>query len=118
MEGTERDENAIDETKALLALSDEEMLKKIRKSYKEKQNNNKEMSAEELDNVAGGSTVSTDKIFDWLRDNIEGFNKDYVTPPKYPCPKCGSWNVDNIDIGVFYQMRVRCHDCGHYGVRD
>ena len=38
--------------------------------------------------------------------------------PKYPCPKCGSWNVGNYDPGDLYLMRVYCKDCGFYGCRD
>ena len=54
VEGADRSERAIEETKAFLALSDEELIKKIEENYKEKQDSNKEMSEEELDNVAGG----------------------------------------------------------------
>ena len=55
VEGADRSERVIEETKALLALSDEELINKIEENYKEKQDSNKEMSEEELDNVAGGS---------------------------------------------------------------
>ena len=41
-----------------------------------------------------------------------------VNPPKWPCPKCGSWNVINYDPGVIYLMRVKCKDCHFYGCRD
>ena len=58
VEGADRSERAIEETKALLALSDEELINKIEENYKEKQDSNKEISEEELDNVAGGRCSS------------------------------------------------------------
>ena len=119
VEGADRSEKAIEETKAFLALSDEELINKIEENYKEKQDNNKEMSEEELDNVAGGAD---------LFDMIEyGFTKTWdmcfdqykkVTPAKYCCPKCGTRDVDNIDIGFMYEMRVICHRCGFRGCKD
>ena len=41
-----------------------------------------------------------------------------VSPPKYPCPKCGSWDVKNYDPGWFYRMRVICTKCGAFCERD
>ena len=118
VEGADRSERAIEETKAFLALSDEELINKIEENYKEKQDSNKEMSEEELDNVAGGSAIETiekafGKTWDMLFDSY-----DKVTPAKYSCPKCGSRDVDNIDIGFMYEMRVICHQCGFRGCKD
>ena len=118
VEGADRSERAIEETKAFLALSDEELINKIEEKYKEKQDSNKKISEEELDNVAGGSAIETiekafGKTWDMLFDSY-----DKVTPVKYSCPNCGSWDVDNIDIGAFYKMRVICHKCGFRGCID
>ena len=48
----------------------------------------------------------------WNRD------VEFVSPPKYPCPVCRSWNVSNADPGFCYQMRVVCRDCGAFKCRD
>lgn len=114
VEGEKRSEGTIEETKALLALSDEELIKKVEENYKEKCDD-KEISDEELDNVAGGSlfTVMGEILYDHMAGNY--YRKSKV---KYSCPNCGSWDVDNIDIGAFYKMRVICHKCGFRGCRD
>ena len=78
-----------------------------------------EVSEETLEKVSGGQdfgTYNADKIC----NSIGHIYSDYpqVDPPKYPCPKCGSWNVGNYDPGSMYQMRVYCKDCGFFGCRD
>ena len=119
VEGADRSERAIEETKAFLALSDEELINKIEENYKEKQDSNKEMSEEELDNVAGGGEIidavkyGFSKTWDMCFDQYKK-----VTPAKYCCPKCGTRDVDNIDIGFMYEMRVICHRCGFRGCKD
>ena len=124
VEGADRSERAIEETKALLALSDEDLIKKIVEKAKERQAGNKEMSEEELDNVAGGVEIIDGEIIDAVKQGFSNmwdfcFDKyKKVTPAKYSCPKCGSRNVDNIDIGWFYEMRVVCHQCGFHGCKD
>ena len=120
VEGADRSERAIEETKALLALSDEDLIKKIVEKAKERQAGNKEMSEEELDNVAGGADLfdTFKDIVSWEWDEVIGNNYRKVTPVKYSCPICGSRNVDNIDIGWFYEMRVVCHQCGFHGCKD
>ena len=73
---------------------------------------------EALDAMAGGDDFwSQFKEFD---KTITEPSTPYppVKPPKWPCPKCGSWNVFNYDPGVFRLMRVRCLDCCFYGCRD
>ena len=66
---------------------------------------------EVLDAVAGGGD---------LFEDIVGMFQFYelVDPPKWPCPKCGSWNVLNHDPGAFRQIRVQCRDCRFFGCRD
>ena len=124
VEGADRSERAIEETKAFLALSDEELINKIEENYKEKQDSNKEMSEEELDNVAGGFEVIDGEIIDAVKQGFSNmwdfcFDKyKKVTPAKYCCPKCGTRDVDNIDIGFMYEMRVICHRCGFRGCKD
>ncbi len=49
---------------------------------------------------------------------VAGGSFEEVSPPKYPCPKCGSWNVKNTDPGIWWQMRVICYDCSFRGPRD
>ena len=68
-----------------------------------------ELPDELLDEVSGGG------LWDWV---CGWFETDLVDPPKYPCPKCGSWNVRNYDPGAFYMMRVACNDCHFWGCRD
>ena len=66
----------------------------------------KELNEKELEQVAGGHDIVFHE--DWQQ----------VTPIKWPCPKCGSRNVLNLDPGALWQMRVFCGDCGFYGCRD
>ena len=68
-----------------------------------------ELPDEMLDEVSGGG------LWDWV---CGWFETDLVDPPKYPCPKCGSWKVRNYDPGTFYMMRVACNDCHFWGCRD
>ena len=68
-----------------------------------------ELSDTALDEVSGGG------LWDWV---CGWFAIDLVDPPKYPCPRCGSWKVRNYDPGSFYLMRVACNDCHFWGCRD
>ena len=73
----------------------------------------------ELTTINGGRNLGT-KGADRICNGIGNIWNDYVKleSPKYPCPKCGSWNVGNYDPGTLYQMRVYCKDCGFFGCRD
>ncbi len=82
------------------------------------QEEDRKLNLEELETSTGGghTLVEAEKNKnnkEWVMNH--GFG---VHPPKYCCPKCGSWNVLNIDIGDLWVMRVDCHDCGYFGVRD
>ena len=70
------------------------------------------LSAENLKKISGGYDLGT--------KNSESIARSLsnVNPPKYPCPKCGSWNVANNDPGALFKMRVYCQNCGFYGCRD
>lgn len=78
-----------------------------------------EVPVEKLESVSGGTYFGTSKA-DKVCDAIGEIYTDYVrvNPPKWPCPKCGSWNVGNYDPGTIWQMRVYCKDCGFFGCRD
>jgi len=82
------------------------------------QEEDRKLNLEELEKSTGGADT-----FAEVQKNKN--NKEWVMshgcgihPPKYCCPKCGSWNVHNIDIGDLWVMRVDCHDCGYFGERD
>ena len=74
---------------------------------------------EKLEKASGGVNLGTEDA-DKICFAIGDIYTDYVRvdPPKWPCPKCGSWNVGNYDPGTIYQMRVYCKDCGFFGCRD
>lgn len=80
-----------------------------------------ELTDEELDLASGGVYITSyDNCPSIWRDNDNYLAGLYsrVSPPKYACPKCGSWDVSNYDPGIFFQMRVFCKTCGFYGCRD
>ena len=78
-----------------------------------------EESLENLEKASGGANFGTDNA-DEICFAIGNIYPDFVQidSPKWPCPKCGSWNVGNYDPGTIYQMRVYCKDCGFFGCRD
>lgn len=79
----------------------------------------KKVSEDGLEKTIGGvnfGTEKADEICDAIGEIFEDCER--VKPPKYPCPKCGSWNVGNYDVGSFFQMRVYCKNCGFFGCRD
>lgn len=75
-----------------------------------------ELSDEALEAVAGGFvSIRIEKTVTF----IDGLKCKEVDTVKYPCPKCGSWNVKNYDPGWFRQMRVAClqQNCRYRGIR-
>ena len=89
------------------------------------ENNNKPLpkmekqSEDELERVSGGRLLLSGNADD-IYYAIGDIYNDYllVEPPKYPCPRCGSWNVGNYDPGTIWQMRVFYKDCRFFGCRD
>ena len=81
----------------------------------------KELSDQELQEAVGGYYSGT---YDqdpqgWLnQDDWFSNSMDRISKPKWPCPRCGSWDVTNFDPGWFQQMRVHCKKCGFWGCRD
>ena len=67
-----------------------------------------ELSEKELNEVSGG-----------FPENEQYYRAHFamLAPPKYPCPRCGSWNIINFDPGVLYVMRIACYDCDYVGER-
>ena len=86
---------------------------------REKKSKRIPLSTDNLERVSGGSNYGTENA-DEICLAIGDMFTDLalIDTPKWPCPKCGSWNVGNYDPGVFFQMRVYCKDCGFFGCRD
>ena len=83
--------------------------------------NAQELRDEDVQEVAGGAYDGTyeQDPQGWInQDNWYARHRERVNPPKWPCPKCGSWEVTNLDPGALYMMRVHCKACGFFGCRD
>ena len=72
-----------------------------------------ELADDSLDKVAGGKLGSGEKLID-----SEGQHWTvYDTGDLYPCPKCGSTEVENWDPGPYKKMWVKCFHCQYWGER-
>ena len=79
------------------------------------------LTDQEVQDVAGGAyegSYADDPQACTHQDQWYIGKNKVVSPPKWPCPKCGSWSVTNIDYSFLMQMRVHCKDCGFFGCRD
>ena len=76
-----------------------------------------ELNIEELDEVAGGGFTLPEAIKNKNNEQWVMSHGYSISSPKYCCPKCRSRNVNNIDIGEIFVMRVKCYDCGYFGER-
>ena len=90
--------------------------------YTMTENNKNMLNDDELEKTTGGIYLETGKLPHY-RDIASAIAShpefvSWLKTPKWPCPKCGSWKVENYDPGDLYQIRVYCHDCGWYGCRD